>query len=399
MRITPLVLHAARRMPALTSRFSDALNVTSISVVAGGTTTLTCSAAHGVATGQSIAIGITDAMTPNPITAAVINDDDTITFTTQYPHDLTTTPDQDKAKPWNTSVTLSGFGSALIDGVKQLVAAPTRTTFTIIPSGTVASVTIDGGEVLLERLPFELIGYHTVTSATSTTLTMPTPATIARNYTVTSPIVVRNIRIFGSLSIETVMDTFVRPDNTPTPVSKAHLFVCPVEVRTSRSRNARTDAIADLSDGSDYRQVIIDGFEVMAVLPAENSKGAVTAIDLAQGEIFGAVLNTFYGLKMPRPELNSTGSYIAMLESHGAASFDRVNYIHRYRFQAQDVITNDAAIPPYDWPDIAPDDIASSLYPIGAPALTTIEISTENPDEGIRRKEYPGALGGDVTLR
>lgn len=398
MRITPLVLHAARRVPALTARFSDPLAVTSISVVAGGTTTLTCSAAHGVATGVSIAVCITDAMTPNPITAAVVDDDGNIRLTTQYAHDLTTTPDPTKANAWNTSATLDGFGSALIDGVKQLIAVPNRNTLVIAPSGAVGSVTLDGGEVLLERLPFELIGYHTVTSATSTTLTMDTPATIGRNYTITAPVVVRNMRVFGSLSIETVMGTFVRDDNTPVPAGKAWMFVCPVDVRTSRSRNSKTDAIADLSDGSDYRQMVIDGFEVMVVLPAENSPGAVAAIDLAQGEIFGAVLKTFYGLKMPRPELNSTGSYIAMMESHGAASFDRVNYIHRYRFQCSDVITNDAAIPPYDWPDIAPDDIASSLYPIGAPAMTTIEISAD-PDEGIRRKEYPGALGGNVTLR
>ena len=126
MRITPLVLHAARRVPALTGRFSDPLNVASISVVAGGTTTLTCSAAHGVATGVSIAVSITDAMTPNPITAAVVDADGNIRLTTQYAHDLTTTPDPTKAKPWNTSATLDGFGSALIDGVKQLVSAPDR---------------------------------------------------------------------------------------------------------------------------------------------------------------------------------------------------------------------------------------------------------------------------------
>lgn len=385
-------------MPALTALFSDALPVTSIAVVSGGTTTITCSAAHTIPVGKSVSVSITDAETPNPVTAATLNGDGTITLTTQYDHDLTTTPNPDLARPWHTSAKLSGFGSALIDGVKQLVAVLDRKRFVIQPSGEVASITVDGGEVLLERLDYELIGYHKVVAATSTTLTFTTPLAVTRSYTVTSPVVARNLRFFGSLSIDTILDHYTRPDNKPQPAGKCTLFVCPVDVRTSRSRASQTDAIADASDGSDHRQLILDGFEVFAVIPSEDTSGGVKAIDLAQGEILTAVLRTFYGLKMRRPEFEGGGSYVALLESHGAVSYDKVNYVHRYRFQAPAYVTNADAIAPYDWPDINPDDLADSLFPIGAPAFRDLDLDQIDGVGGITRQDEPGALTGTFIM-
>lgn len=389
MRITPLVLHAQRRIPALTSLFADALPVASIAVIAGGTTTLTCSSAHGLALGTSVAVSITDAETPNPITAAIVNADGSVTLTTEFAHDLTTTPDPARADAWNTSAKLDGFGSALIDGTKQLLAAPDRYTLIIQPSGAVGAITLDGGEVLLERLPGELIGYHAATVATTTTLTFATPAAITRDYTVTAPVVVRNMRCFGAATLEAAMRKFVRDDGTAIPANRGWLFVVPIEVRTSRSRQSKTDMLADIGDVTDYRQLLIDGFEVLAVLPAEHSPGGVGPCDKAHGEVLNAVLRTFYGLALPRPELQGAGSYVAILEAHGTARYDGANYMHRYRFQAATYITNADAIAPYDWPDIDPDAITAPLYPVGAPAFREVDLN-----DGITHQGHPGKLTG-----
>ena len=67
MKITPLVFLAQTRIPALCDAFSDALAVASLTVVAGGVMTLTCSAAHGIAIGDQVTVSITDALTPNPM--------------------------------------------------------------------------------------------------------------------------------------------------------------------------------------------------------------------------------------------------------------------------------------------------------------------------------------------
>ena len=93
MKITPLVFLAQTRIPALCDAFSDALAVASLTVVSGGVMTLTCSAAHGIAIGDQVTVSITDALTPNPITALAHSGAGTdILVTVQYPHNLTFSP-------------------------------------------------------------------------------------------------------------------------------------------------------------------------------------------------------------------------------------------------------------------------------------------------------------------
>lgn len=394
MRVTPLAIHAQRRIPALTSLFSDAVDASSIAVVADGTTTITCATAHGMTTGQSVVI--VDAEIPNPITAAVVNDDDTVSITTQYAHNMTTSPAGLDVRPWSTSAKLANFGSAALDGTKQLVSVEDRDQFTIQPTTPVVSITLDGGEVLLERLEFALAGMHKITAATATTLTFPTPATVTRSFSVTSPTIVKAPRCYAAANLEQVMRRYVRADATATPADKAHLFITPVDVKASRGQSARGDAIADIGDGTDYRQLIMDGFEVIVVIPSEHSPGAVAAIDKAQGEIFNAVLRTFLGLRVPQPEISASSSYVAVLEGHGMQAFDGANYYHGYRFQTQFVVVNEDAIAPFDWPDIDPDAIADTLYPVGAPPFQDLTL------DGLRIKPgtavHPGELTATVKI-
>lgn len=395
MQITPLVLHAARRLPALSTLFSDAVSATSIAVVAGDLITITAPG-HGLAVGTQFALSISDAETPNPITAATVDADGNIVMTTQYPHDLTMSPAAiERYLPWDTSVKLSGFGSELVDGTKQLISVTDRYTFTMAPTSAV-TVTLDGGEVLLEWLPRQLIGYHKATVISSTQMTIPTPSTITRDFTVSTPVIAQNIRVFGTLELDTILRQYVRDDEVLVG-GKLMMFIAPVDVRTSRSRNTTTDALADLSAGSDYRLNILDGFDVYVVIPTEQGVSAVKAVDLAQGDIFAAVLGTFFGVKIPRPEICGTDSFVALLEGHSMAVYNNANYIHRYRFQAMATLTNVNAIAPHDWPDMGSIDFGDfesidTLYPVGTGAAHDVDLT------GIRRDGHPGALEGNVNV-
>ena len=182
MRVAPVVIHAQRRIPALSGLFSDALSVSTIDVVAGGTTTINFAAAHGLPFGSQITVSITDAETPNPISAATVDSSGNAVLTTQYPHDLTTTPALARAKPWNEFAKLAGFGSAILDGTKQLIDVPDRNTLIVGPSAPIGAITLDGDEVLLEKLEREIVGGHDASVATGTTLTFTTPSAITRNY-------------------------------------------------------------------------------------------------------------------------------------------------------------------------------------------------------------------------
>lgn len=354
MQILPLVLHAGLILPRHTTLFSDTLAVSSITVAEGDVITITCSESHGCPVGEQMAVSITDADTPNPITDAEVDGDGNILLTTQYPHDLTTTPDPNRFRAWHTTAKVTGFASGLINGTRQLISVDSDTTFTIAPGGTVTSVTLTGNEKLLERLEYEVIGWHAATATSATELTIPTPSAVTRSYTVANPSVVTSIRVQGAVNLDAALMQFSPEDGAS--LDKPWMFICPLSaVRASRSGSARTDALAEMNPSMDVRQMLLDGFQVNVLMPTAETVAHVRAVDLCQGEVFTAVLKTFFGLRLPRPELSDGESYTAHLDTHtGGMTKDRAVYIHQYEFQCPAYLTSEDAISPWEWAAIAP---------------------------------------------
>lgn len=352
MQITPLVIHAGLVIPQYTTRFSDSLPVASIAVVAGGDITITCTSAHGVPVGRQKAISITDADTPNPVTAATVNGVGDIVITTQYDHDLTTSPNPDRFRVWNETVKLTGFTNALINGTRQLISVNSANSFTVRPGGAVSSVELNDGEKLLERLDGEVIGWHAATATSSTVLTIPTPAGVARSYTVANPSVVTNIRAYAAIGLNQALAHF-SPENGYS-LGQAHLFITPPgPIRASRSGNARGDGLGEMSPGQDFSQMLLDGFVVNVMIPGAETAAHVRAMDLCHGEIFKAIMRTFYGLKINRPELATDSPMAAVFDNHvGGTSEDRAIYIHQYEFQSPAYLSNQDAISPWLWPSV-----------------------------------------------
>lgn len=359
MRITPLVLHAAMMLPRHTGLFSDILPVASLSVVVGGLTTITTSAAHGVPVNTQIAVSVIEAETPNPVTAASVLADGDVLLTVQYPHNLTGgTPDNGNC-PWSVTAKLSGFSNALLNGTLALVDTPTPTTIVVRPSSSVPSVTLNGAEKLFEVIDGEIIGWHAVTAATTTTLTFPTPSSVTRSFAASNIRVARNARVFGALDVETALAHFTRED---ADTSKAHMFVCPQTVRALGK--------TDRADPSMFtQQMLDDGFIVLALMPSRGTTGQVACIDLAQGELFRAVLRTFYGLQIQRPELAAGAPYTAVFESHsGGAAKSNAIYGHQYVFSVPAYLTNADQMKPWESAVI---DVA---------ALATAQTAAQSPN-------------------
>lgn len=365
MQISPLVIHAGIQIPRHTSRFSDALAVASMVVTEGGNVVLTCSTPHGVRVGDSVAISITDADIPNAITAADVVDGD-ILITTATEHDLSTSPDPDRFRAFHETAKVSGFTSADINGNRQLVSAPTSTTLVIAPGAPIGSIALTGNEKLLERLDGEVVGWHAAVAISSTVLRFPTPSAVERTYTVLTPTVVKDIRVYAAVTIEQALAHFTPEDGTE--LTSAHMFILPLSsVRTSRGRGSQTDAIAEISPGVDFRQLMLDGFTVLAFIPGATTAAHVRAVDLCNGEVLKAVLRSFLGLKIPRPELAADGTYTAILESHaGGITDNRAIYVHRYDFQCPAYLTNADAISPTDWPALDPTVIATQADDVAA---------------------------------
>jgi hypothetical protein len=395
MKITPLVLHAFVQIPRYTALFSDPFPVTSIGVVQGGQVTINCASPHGVPVNSRIGVSITDALTPNAITAASVITGGDVLLTTAFDHDLTGSNDP-QVPAWSAVVKLSGFTSSLLNGTRQLVKVRSRNQFVMRPgSNSLVSVTLNGAEKLLEKLEAKLVGWHAVTATSPTALVFNTPASVMRSYTVLTPVVVRNLRIFGALNPEIAYRQY-----TDNAANKAAMFICPAAtVSAVRAGSARSGAVADLGPGVDYRQLLTDGFEVVTFMPSLSSAAHVASIDVSQGEILRSVLLSFNGLRLDRSELCNSGSYASVFASHGGAmeTTNSAVYSHLYSFQSPAYLTNADAIAPWEWSNI--DDVAiaqgtspDAVLPIGAPALHELDFT------GILHDGFPTPLLANLSV-
>lgn len=359
MRITPLVLHAAARVPALTDLFSTHHPVSSMTVTAGGDVQLTFTAPHGRSTGQAFAICIVDADVPNRVTSMAVTNG-IARLGLQHEHDQTSSVGDpgDGRRAWNVEVKLNGFAASMMNGFVQIADIPSRTAINVLPSGALQTTALTGNEVMLERLENGIVGWHRVVATGSNTAVFPTPPEITRSYTVPNPRVVRDVRVAGALNLEVALDSYVAGYETSgqtesvADLGRPWMFITPApNVILSKDRNAGSDAVAEITPASEYRQLLLDGFHVYVFLPARNAAAAVACSDLANGEVLGAVLRTFHGLVLPRRELYQGDTYVSLLVEHGQArgSYQRAFYVHGYVFQAPAYLTNLDAIQAFEW--------------------------------------------------
>lgn len=390
MKLSPLVIHAGLILPRYTALFSDALAVSSIVVTAGSNVVLTTTAPHGVPVGSNIAISITDAEIPNPITAATVDADGNIVLTTEFPHDLSTTPDAALYDPWNATAKVSGFSDALINGTRQLSATPDRSTLVIVPGGTVASITLTGNETLHEGMGRDIVGWHSVVSATANTLSFPTPSSVTRSFTVLNPSVVRDIRVSGALDYETALGHYTAGDDQVS-LTRPVMFILPVPVSVEGKNRY-------ITSGSDNRMMLRDGFTVLVFIPSHETAGHVAAIDMAHGAIFRAILRTFHGLKISRSEYMAAGDFRATFESHnGARTSSRAIYAHEYVFDMPAELVACDGVSPFEWAQIddaaiADGDVPTSIYPADPPAFRDLDVT------GILHYGHPSPLTGSFIM-
>lgn len=437
MQIGPLITHAMARIPALTDLFSDPFPVVSMAVAAGGNTVLTTATPHGLSSAKRHGLCVVDAATPNAVTAIEATGDGDYKLTFQHDHALITGPRPGSQawagqsylptgaeKWWDLAVTLAGFtDAAAFNGLCQMIDVPDRRTVVITPRAVPTNIALNGHEALLERLEQGLVGWHAATVAGPSALTFATPTGVTRSFTVLAPKVARRIRIAGSLNRDVVGQQYVRGYQSYLPAVESveslnapWLFIVPAaQARLSKDRNAQTDAGAEITPASDYRQMLIDGFEILALLPARDAVAGVACSDQAQGPVLRAILRAFHGLKVHRPELATETKLVALLSEHGAAAYDRATYMHAYTFEANAFLTNKDAVQPFEWtavygtpslPAFAPDPTATpndgtyvepaQIAPIGTVPLQGLVFGPD-PD-GIRHDEAPTPLICTVSI-
>lgn len=397
MQIGQLTTLAKLRVPAFTALFSDALSISSMAVVAGGNITLTCSSSHGLATGASEWVSITQALAPNAITALAVLDgtlDGTmagdVQVTTTYSHTLTHKADTMFAS-YQDFATLTVPGTAALTGAIQLVTVIDKNNFVVRPGAVTLPDPIPAGSALLEPLEIEIVGLNVATATSPTVLTLPTPASVTRSYTVASPIVVRNLRMFGAVDYAHAVTHIT--DAAPT-ASRAYLYICPVRTaRMSRDWLSTSDANQEVTPNAAYRAKLLDGFDIFVFIPTQKMQAAVGAMDAASGEVLTAIVQTFNGIRLPFTEWNiggKAGRYVAAMLNHGVQAYDKVWYCHRFSFEAIVTLSADNVADPVRMPDLTSTD--TTLPPGG-----TVPWETAVYD-GIYQSDKPQALEGHVPM-
>lgn len=403
MQITPLVLLAATRVPLLTTAFSDEIELTSMVVTAGGSTVLTTVRPHGTPISTKVGVSILDAFAPNPIEQATLLENGDVRIRVTYPHLMSPSPETYQLEAWDAFARIAGYGHIDIDGTPQLVSVENDRLFTIRPDAPLTVLPNPAaGAKLLERLEREVVGWHSVTATGPLTLSFPTPATVTRSYTVTAPRAALNIRCWGAVSQDHALSHFVRENESDALVlDRGWMFVCPHPIaRLSRDRAATSDATTEIEPGTHVRQTLVDGFDVVVVLPAERYGGAVGCVDRCRGEILRAMLRTFNGVVIPWGALDSPGKKVSMLNSHGMVRYDRANYVHVYGFEASAMLTDGDCASPVEIPDLRLiDDAVIAGIPItDAPPIGTVPFKALDL-AGLYRKDHAAALDVNVVIR
>lgn len=349
MQVLPLLYHAMLRVPQLSERFGVEHENVPLSVTDGGDMVLTFE--HGLAVGFPASIIITYAPVPNPISGVEIVGENAILTTTER-HDYTDAlPGYD---PDNRPVVLTGFDDAGWNGSFDLVAAPDAHSVVIKAPGDEPTLT---GEERLQEDVDDARGLFVTTPAESGSLAIPSPSSVRRDFVGTATIVT-DLRMYATLDLDSAVATFTAAGDDA-GAADAHLFIVPpAKVTASRRKGTNTDATAEPGSGQDHRTTIVDGFSILVMEAVDQDKGAVNAIERAQGEAFTAIMRTFNGLQLPEGGLTLADRNVSNFVSHEAVYFNGAAYGHLYSFESVYSVADGMTVPPTDW--TAVDDVTKS---------------------------------------
>lgn len=342
MKITPLISHAAARLPQVSDLFAGTVTA-DITATAGDVISIVCDTPHGLPVGQKVAVCISNARVELPIFAAsdIGNDEAKLEFAT--PHGLVDLPTIPRTKAWNPTLTLAGFDDPLMNGVhefKRILSA--NEAVIVLPNG--ADPAAYTAPYIIEEHNTTLNGWRPVDVIDETTLEAPAGSLITRDCQANGAKIAVNIRIWGAIDFDQILNLYTQENSA---VNDLRMFISPVgTVAMSKDRNAKSSSVAEISPGVHFRQVLMDGFHVVVVVPTHDDMGSIRAADLINGPVLSAVLKTFQGLRLTRPDLPGATSFAAILKQHSGRIINNAYYVHEFEFEAPAILSNAEAINP-----------------------------------------------------
>jgi len=331
-------------LPFYTDYFSEkVLTVSSLSI-SGTTATATTSIAHGLTTGERVAIKEADTVigidsltfTAN---AGISATGGTVTVTTTTNHNFT--------EGFGQSVTIADATEADYNGTFSVVATPNRRTITYtITTNPTSPVT--GTPVVEYRYPVNTGGYNglyeiTVVDATTFTYTVTQTGLTANARGAIKAL--NGLRISGAVSQERAIGAY-----TSQGLNTLWGFVILGDTTTSKDRHVSSDAQNTYGPGDVFRSRVIIPFSLLVMTPSINDIAGRKARDLMED----VKVPLFKSLLRARltTVLSSNEVYATTYNGDFFLGYVDAYYTHQFQFETVADIVEEDTLDYYDVPFI-----------------------------------------------
>ena len=328
MRLVDIAAHAADYLPQFTDYFTDTSLISSVTVAPDGqSATVETTTPHNLNVGNTVTFSGTAQRTPISNVSVVGGQ---VTFTTSINHDLTL------GWPPQENITIGGFTNSALNGSFRLVGVPNRRNFVI---ETTETISLNGNEYLLEidRVDSLYKAFEIVTVPTPTSFVVNGDFQVA-NYEPSQGKIQGGTRVYAVTDLARSIEEYAK-ENT----GEFALFIAGHPIEASKDRSTFSDAIAERSKGSDQRQKVVDGFDLLIVAPTSNELLGAQAADICRHDLLEPLSRTFNGQSFGTGLSDNDQSYRTVFLSSGIETYVGAYLVYRYSYQQSfDLTYNDS---------------------------------------------------------
>lgn len=316
MNTEDIIFKLQSRLPEKSPYFSDRLDIVGITVV-GTTVTVATALDHDLSTGDQVLMG--GVVSPVEIDSFVVGATET-TITTVADHDLTLNPSVPYDLTQQIQITGTGFDESYL-----LVEVPNRRTF-VIENGVALPATV----VFLQEQGVGYNGLKTVTVTSSTTFTYELDFVTPEPNHFDSSYVYKGMRISGAVSIDVIEQSYSAQE-----LDNVWAFVVLGEFSANKDRRTDDDAISTEGRQNDFRQKIIQNFDIFLYVPNKgdvltktNGRAGRDLIEEIRVPLFQSILGD--SLQSP---LNAQGERVVTYTGDAPFLYNSSYYVHQVGFQ------------------------------------------------------------------
>lgn len=333
MKLSDLVIQAQKKLPKYTDKFSNTVNVVSLTADEN-VCTLVTNTAHGLLANQEFTIN----------NAKVRNDIISLTqnhglgrLVTRNAHQVTKNTPLRKGD--STHITIQGANEEEYNGTFLIMDIPNANVIEFSIDSNAPQVA-SGNPYLKEDCYANYNGRQIVTSVVSPTeLTFTLPEAPYSNTAIGDISIYSGVRISGEYSIEHAIESYEANGN-----GELWGFCVLSGANISKSRINHTDAIATVQQYADLRIDLVQDFDFFVIIPTTSDYCWIDFVDLAN-ELRKPILKTFHRAKLDSG-LTDEDSYLAFVGDQPVDTTTKAFMVYDYKFQSTINISNEDGIDP-----------------------------------------------------